>query len=569
MKCLKIGRIHIEGIKSYKRTKFHVENYNVLAGENNSGKSNIISAIRWFFKDKNFKLSKEDINHGFKSDPSITIEFIFEDGDTIPKSFKEEFADKTGKKFLIKAYCNLNDLKEKPQAPNYQILKLYGKPEKISLPKIVDVIFVPSIRQLSDELKLTANSTINKLVTKYVIERVLNDEEKSKKYNQVKEAIKELSDHIGDGDDSAFGELKQSLNKHMLDYGNITLDFTLNPPKPDILIKDSFEPYVNVNGNKSKIDLQGMGYQRSLIFSLICNMAELESKSSTLLNLYLIEEPELFLHPNHQNHFKNRLMQLSRSGNNQIVITSHSPYFLNNIDNYSQVKRISISKYGSKLKEITQEQVSDVCNMNGKLMADAYNHNGRFSPTDLTSKAQEIAIADELRYLLWIDPNRANAFLSKKVLLVEGATEKAFFSFIFNNPNGDFYHNDKKSELMVVDTNGKYHFYKFANLLHLLGIPTWIIHDGDIPTGQTEKISNKLSNRLLNQYIDKLKNDSIILGYKRLDQYIEDYLGIDKEEHTADVSIYQKLEINDNNCRNCTNYSDLMSFVENILDYEV
>lgn len=44
------------------------------------------------------------------------------------------------------------------------------------------------------------------------------------------------------------------------------------------------------------------------------------------------------------------------------------------------------------------------------MMANAYNHDGRFSNTELINKANEIAEADELRYLLWIDPNRANAF---------------------------------------------------------------------------------------------------------------------------------------------------------------
>ncbi|UTB31769.1 MAG: ATP-binding protein [Methanobacterium sp. ERen5] len=358
---MKIGRVKIEGIKSYKRTKFTAENYNILAGENNSGKSNIISAIRWFFKHQSFKLTKEDINTGFKTDPSIIIEFVFEDGDSIPSKFKNEFADRTGKKFLVRAYCNINELKQKPQSPKYQILKFYGKPEDFTLPKLVDIIYVPSIRQLNDELKFTANSTINKLVSKFVIERILEEDEHTKKYSNVKDAVEELSNYINEGEDSPFGELKRSLKKHMLDYGNKELNFTLNPPEPNDLIKNSFEPYVDIEGSKFKLDSQGMGYQRSLIFSLICNMVELESKPSTLLNMYLIEEPELFLHPNHQNHFKNKLMQLSRINNNQLIITSHSPYFLNNIDNYSQVKRISISNNVSNLKEITHEQVSDIC----------------------------------------------------------------------------------------------------------------------------------------------------------------------------------------------------------------
>lgn len=120
---------------------------------------------------------------------------------------------------------------------------------------------------------------------------------------------------------------------------------------------------------------------------------------------------------------------------------------------------------------------------------------------------------------------------------------------------------------MVVDIVGKYHFYKFSNLLNYLNIPTWIIHDGDIPTGQPDNISKGISHKSLNDYILKLKTDKIIIDYKRLDPYLEKYLGIDKDDKTPDISIYQKIESNDNNCRDSTNYSDLMSFVEKILDY--
>lgn len=350
----------------------------------------------------------------------------------------------------------------------------------------------------------------------------------------------------------------------MLDYGDVEIDFELEPPEPSELIKNSFGSFVNINGDKLPLDSQGMGFQRSLIFSLICNMVELGTDSSNSFTLYLIEEPELFLHPNHQKHFRNSLMELSRQQNNQIILTSHSPYFLNNIDNYSQIKRVSISDNISNLKEITHDEVFDICKDNGKLMADAFNHDGHMSQTELNDKANSIASDDELRYLLWIDPDRANAFLSKKVLLVEGSTEKALFSFLFNNQNGDFYDENKKSEVMVVDINGKYHFYKFANLLYLLGIPTWILHDGD-----KDKVSRGISHRFLNEYIAKMKSDSVIIDYKRVDDYLEDYLGIDKDNHKADVSIYQKLVDNDNNCRNCSNYSDLMSFVKSIIDYQV
>ena len=81
-------------------------------------------------------------------------------------------------------------------------------------------------------------------------------------------------------------------------------------------------------------------------------MADIKVNPSKMI-LYLIEEPEIFLHPNHQTHFRNKLTELSEEPNNQIILTSHSPYFLNNVKNYSQIKRVYIKENTSVLKELT------------------------------------------------------------------------------------------------------------------------------------------------------------------------------------------------------------------------
>jgi putative ATP-dependent endonuclease of the OLD family len=158
----------------------------------------------------------------------------------------------------------------------------------------------------------------------------------------------------------------------MLDYKNIEINFRLNPPEVDDLIKKSFEAYTkNGLSGELPIESQGMGFQRSLIFSLLCNVAEL-STSSKKLTLYLIEEPELFLHPNHQKHFRNRLVSLSK--NDQVFVTSHSPYFVSNIQNYSQIKKISINNGISTLCEISQDKLSEICKRDGELIVEAYTN---------------------------------------------------------------------------------------------------------------------------------------------------------------------------------------------------
>lgn len=571
---MKIGKVVIEGIKSHQNTEFTLENYNTFVGENNSGKSNILFALRWFFKDGNLKLKNEDVTHDYNDDPQITIEFIFKEGEEIPTPFNDDYACE-GNKFYIRAFRSVEDLEKKPQIPKHELIKeqeskSLSTADVRQLKELVYLIFVPSIRELGDEFKFSSNTTINRLVTKYVIDRVEAEEMESEKYERIKRSIEDLSAFISRGDESAFELLKTSLKNYMLDYRNVELDFQLEPPGISRLIKDSFKPSVKVSGRELPLESQGMGFQRSLIFSLLCNIADIENSSSNL-SLYLIEEPELFLHPNHQNHFKNKLIDLSSRDNNQTILTSHSPYFLNNIqkEKYSQVKRVLMNDTSSIVKEISQEDISNICQQNGNLMTEAKNvcRDIAFTHEEFNQESEKIASEDELRYLLWIDPNRANAFLSKKVILVEGSSEKSFFSFIFDNPEGSFYGNNKTSEIMVLDTIGKFHLYKFAHLLFKLGIPTWIVYDGD-----NDKISgnrdNKISHRKINEYIVKMNDDNIIIDNFKFDSDIESFIGIIKENN-PDIAIYNKLIKNENGCRDCENFETLMNFIAEVIDFEV
>jgi predicted ATP-dependent endonuclease of OLD family len=548
---LKIGSITIKGIKSHSETIFNSENYNIFIGENNTGKSNILFAIRWFFNE--IKLSEKDINRQCDVDPSVKIVFLFEEGDEIPEqitSYVEE------RELELEAIADRNLSEKKDQSPHYKI-----KNTEISNTKLknlfdkIDVIYVPSIRKLDEDLKFTANSTINRLVTKYVIETLNTNTEFNELYGNVSQNILKISGLVND---TGFKNLKDSLENYMLDYENIEINFKLNPPEVDDLIKKSFEAYTkNGQSGELPIESQGMGFQRSLIFSLLCNVAEL-STSSKKLTLYLIEEPELFLHPNHQKHFRNKLISLSKS--DQVFVTSHSPYFVSNIQNYSQIKKISINNGISSLREISHTDLFDICKRDGELTVEACPKYGDLTVQQTLDQINQIANEDELRYLLWIDPQRANAFLSKKVILVEGSTDKALLSFMFDNKLGEFFASNSTSDIMVVDVNGKLHFYKFAHLLNRLGISTWILYDGD-----DDKETKEISHKKLNKYIEGMKKEGTIVDCLRVNKDIESFLNLKKDSHKPDISLYTHLVKNSNKCRNCKNYKKITTFIENIL----
>ncbi|MFA7201493.1 MAG: AAA family ATPase [Candidatus Paceibacterota bacterium] len=573
---MKIREIKIHGIKSHVDTTITTPDYTVFVGENNSGKSNILFAFLWFFGKE--KISSKDLNSSVKDDPYVEVEFEVKEDEEF--SHPAEYL--VDKKFRVRATISKSKVLEKAVACEYfgytgntedtiKDTKLLGW-KTVAKPSFGDVIYIPSVRPLSEELKFTANSSLNQLVTKNIITRIKIEDEKNQYYSKVIDSITGLSIFISEGEGSAIQKLKTDISNKMLDYGKVKIGFDLVPPDADDLIKSCFRPHTSIDGTDDKLPLssQGDGFQRSMMFSLISNLAELnkedqKSSKKTAKNdctFYIIEEPELFLHPNHQTYFRNKLEEISVTADSQVIITSHSPYFLNNVEDFSQIKRVYADDTISKVAIVTEKDVEDICLENGKLMALAKNEcrNPKLSKDDLEIESGTISKTDHLRYLLWIDPTRANAFLSQKVILVEGPTEKAFFSFLFNNPKGTFYNESHTAKITIVDTVGKYHFYKFAKLLAKFGIKVWCIHDGD-----NDACSNGISHKYLNEIIEKMKTDGTIIDFLRLDPDLEQSIGVAKGVN-ADIEMYVNLEQNTNKCTESVNYLKIVEFVKKIIE---
>ncbi|MDD2656859.1 MAG: AAA family ATPase [Patescibacteria group bacterium] len=574
---MKISNIKIHGIKSYIDENIDLSDYTVFVGENNSGKSNILFSILFFLGKE--KITLNDVNNSIQDDPYVEVEFLLQSGE----NFNHPSEYLVNNKFKVRATVQKNKLSEKGITSNYygytgdtensiKDTQLLGW-KTFAKYSFGDIIYIPSVKPLSEELKFTANSSLNQLVTKNIIARIKIEDEKNSHYNKISDAINDLSTFISKGENSAIQKLKDDISSKMLDYGKVGIGFDLVPPQIDDLVKSCFRPHAEIDGLDDKLPLssQGDGFQRSLMFSLIANLAELDSNESKTndkqtkndCTFYIIEEPEIFLHPNHQTYFRNKLEEISKLPNSQVIITSHSPYFINNIQTYSQIKRVYLEDLVSNVAQIDDKTIDEICFDNANLIVSAKNEckSEKVSGEELIKEIKEIEKTDHIRYLLWIDPLRANSFLSEKVILVEGPTEKAFFSFLFNNQKGPFYDNKKTVKISIIDTVGKYHMYKFARLLNKFKIKVWCMYDGD-----DDKCSKGISHKILNESIEKLNNDGIIHDTLRLNPDLEKYIGIKKEESMADIGIYINLENNINDCTKSKGYANIMDFVKNIID---
>jgi predicted ATP-dependent endonuclease of OLD family len=169
----------------------------------------------------------------------------------------------------------------------------------------------------------------------------------------------------------------------------------------------------------------------------------------------LIEEPELYLSPHAQRHLFRVLRALTQRGN-QILYSTHAPVFL------------------------SVDRIEDL----------ALVRHARGAGTTLFQPVP-LAEAEAFRVLSEFDNNRAELFLARAALLVEGRTEKLTFPFVFEALGIE----PDKEGILILECGGKGNMPLFARICNACDIPYVVVHDRDAPKGQRPVESERIVNQ--------------------------------------------------------------------------
>ena len=173
----------------------------------------------------------------------------------------------------------------------------------------------------------------------------------------------------------------------------------------------------------------------------------------------LIEEQELYLSPHTQRHLYKILRALAQQGN-QILYSTHAPVFLS-VD---------------KLEELALV---------------------RHTPSGGTTlhQPEPLAEAEGFRALSEFDSDRAELFLARGAVLVEGRTEKLVFPLLFDALGVDA----DREGILVLECGGKGNMPLFARICNACDIPYVIVHDRDAPRGVRPVASERVVNRQIRE----------------------------------------------------------------------
>jgi len=579
---MQISKLEIKNYRSIKYINIDFDSTTSIIGENNSGKSAILSAIAIFFEPKP-KISLEDY-YKYSDDPiEIIVEFfnftedeINEFGTAIynnkmvvkrvfPKTTRDyqyEVLAKTFPEFDgvrsnsksegLKFYRSIKDKYSLPPVQSYdraleEIIKwennnkdklenrylrdFFGAPNIASgkLSKRTSVQLIKASHNIYD-IDNDKNPIIQLLST--IAKQVIDNNNSVKEF--ISKAIKEYSELTDPERIPDLSDISRSLTEKIQSYysdsklkANWSSESGINfgYPRPSIEVENM--------GFTTKLDMVGHGLQRVALFSVISFLAEKRFSSDTGDSkifsspqsdiIILIEEPEIYQHPIKQYIIRKNLIEITEGFNQYTGIRVQIIYTthsekLISIRNFNLIRLIRRSYDGDDCKHFVYKLPIEKC----------INY---FS--DLLQK--EPMPKDAFLAKMHVFSNDINeGFFTRKVILVEGEVDKAALEAYALSINLDLL----SLGILIIPVGGKTLLDKPCYVFRSMGIDTYIIFDSDKKKYNSKKEeenninTNKLLQKINNVSYDKLEDYpvGVFEGFAAFEDNLESYMKLELDD---------------------------------------
>lgn len=302
-----LNLIEIKGFRSFSQESFQrieLRPFTVIVGENDTGKSNILKAIQFALDPSTNNIVKEDFNIrksklrtgriGDKKSFKITIKLYFNDIEKLlPKKYQRSSYHSHDESFVVECVASGHD--KNTYRKQYRLnKKLINDTEVPLLLSKIHYFITPSIRDVNhlNELKNLLPVEKSSLITQAV----------KKIIKVVKDKVKKQEAIIKKATDSEKAIIDPVLDSQAV-LKIMDFDFTI--------VKDALP---------IQLKSHGQGMISKIILSKFLDQGK---------NYFVgIEEPEIHIHPNLIREIISLCEKMVKK-KTQIIIVTHSPYFVN------------------------------------------------------------------------------------------------------------------------------------------------------------------------------------------------------------------------------------------------
>ncbi|WP_116772261.1 ATP-dependent nuclease [Maribacter litoralis] len=454
-----LSEISIKNYKSIINESFELSAFTPFVGYNNAGKSNMLEAIKWLLR-KSALAETAFYNKTEAVEMEGKISGISE---TILEQLPENQRTSI-QPFLFTDSLYIKRVQAQPGIPAGQIRLLVKDPSNVGSPNewhanptgldqalqalFPDPIQIGAMENSEEDVSKSKNTTtIGKLLSEII------GPIQASYSTQVQTAlngIKELLDVDGTSRATELNDFDIAVSEKVESFFP-GVNIKVHVPTPElkeVFSKGTIKVFENLNPDGRDVSALGHGAQRSIQMALVRHLADIkresgEQASNTIL---LIDEPELYLHPQAIEVLRDALKTLSTQGY-QVIFSTHSPFM------------------------ITSKDVENTLLIRKNVTQGTHKRNSLKTAIATVASAHPSQLA-----IVFSLSNSSNILFSERVILAEGKTENRLLPKIIQKVTGKTL-GLLKTALVPMDGSGSTR--KTIEVLSAMAIPTKAIVDLD------------------------------------------------------------------------------------------
>jgi len=281
-------------------------------------------------------------------------------------------------------------------------------------------------------------------------------------YELLIEKIAEFQNMVSSSLQDKVNEIEKGVSDYL---GKVFHNYCIElDAKPETNIDKTYSPFKEspdlymgpTDGFKSKVSAQGSGARRTLLWTALKYITENGKDSTDRPHVLLLDEPEICLHPTAIRDARKVLYELPKTGNWQVMVTTHSPVFIDLSYDNTTIIRVD------------------------RNTADEVQSTTLYRPNEVQLSKFE---KENLKLLNVCDPYLHEFFFGGRIIVVEGDTEYTAFSMLKMLYPGQY------DDVHIIRARGKAIIPAVIKILNQFSCDYAVLHDTDTPQTSTGSVN--------------------------------------------------------------------------------